>query len=173
MSLIVAFSFLALINISETSDNPLYRCLQCPREFWTKAQHNLHVRCHAGKRPCICHQCGALFTDPRSLKMHNLMYHSNHRQPKCNVCRMRFLTRGELTKHLPTHTGKRPHQCHLCPLQFARAWNLKVHLRSHTGEQPYKCTVCSRAYSQSSSLSRHVSKHNHYSSGEVAPWDTG
>lgn len=107
-----------------------------------------------------CQFCGKNFTTSKDLKVH-WRSHTEKKRHTCGVCGKTLSDRSSLRKHLRIHTGEKPYPCEVCGKRFRNSCGLTKHLRIHTGEKPFTCQTCGMRFNQSSILYRHMKRKNH------------
>lgn len=88
--------------------------------------------------------------------------HSKIKSFICNVCGLKFSTKGNLLQHTSKHSpapDQRRVTCDICDKTFSRPSHLKDHLNTHTKARAYQCEPCGKKFSSSSSLSKHKKLH--------------
>ena len=81
-----------------------------------------------------CGECGKQFTTTRNLKKHEQM-HTETKNHKCEICGIRFLSKGNLGNHLKTHKGlkskreceDKAHECYFCEQRFNFKSDREIH----------------------------------------------
>ncbi|XP_014859044.1 PREDICTED: zinc finger protein 3-like isoform X2 [Poecilia mexicana] len=107
-----------------------------------------------------CQFCGKNFTTCKDLKVH-WRTHMEKKRHTCGVCGKTLSDRSSLRKHLRIHTGEKPYPCEVCGKRFRNSCGLTKHFRIHTGEKPFTCQTCGMRFNQSSILYRHMKRKNH------------
>lgn len=77
----------------------------------------------------------------------------------CLYCESKFLTKGDLERHVKSHMGTRDFTCELCHKTFTRQQTLNEHMNRHYGLKPYECKVCGKAFSEMSTVYKHIKTH--------------
>lgn len=149
--------------------------------FTHEAHLAQHPRVHTGKKPYMCTECGALFSQSALLAEHQRI-HTGEKPFACAQCDKAFTQVSHLSQHRRVHTGERRYTCADC----SRAFNnrspgahgrqalrvpglecetafghvsLLEHQKIHTGEKPFRCGDCGKAFSQGSSLTPYQRTH--------------
>ena len=89
----------------------------------------------------------------------------------CVYCESKFLTKGDLERHVKSHMGTRDFTCELCQKTFTRQQTLNEHMNRHYGLKPYECKVCGRAFSEMSTVYKHIKTHDHQKKVEIGSMD--
>jgi len=80
-----------------------------------------------------------------------------------NGCGTRFITAGDLKKHLRAHSLQKPFVCsrERCRRSFTTSRNLTQHLRVHAEEKPFVCLHegCLRSFAKKYNMNRHWRVH--------------
>ncbi|XP_014664411.1 PREDICTED: uncharacterized protein LOC106806815 isoform X3 [Priapulus caudatus] len=135
-------------------------CVECQKEFPSRALLFRHTVIHTGERPYECESCGKAFRQSSTLSRHKAT-HSVARPFACDECPMAFNRRSTLLAHKRTHSEQKQHVCPICGKGFHLKANLQNHIYVHTGERPYKCPHCEKGFNQKSNLACHIQKaHN-------------
>jgi len=96
---------------------------------------------------------------PKLKFLKKLPVHKKENRFSCDIndCKLTFLHRGNLNKHIRSaHTKEKPHQCDRCQRKFSEKSHLKGHIMTvHNKEKPYQCHECLQKFSQLGHLSRH------------------
>ncbi|KAH9492722.1 hypothetical protein Btru_026162 [Bulinus truncatus] len=133
---------------------PMFKCIECHKEFSSKLEFNKHDKTHS--KVFQCDLCNAKFTRlgnfTRHRKIHNLQPEN---QPlfKCETCDREFLQRCDLKRHMLIHTNQEPHRCDKCGKGYIRRSDLVVHLRFHNKDKAF---MCDKKFFQTGDLSRHI-----------------
>jgi len=121
----------------------------------------------SGIKPYKCVECGACFSESRSLRLHYKL-HLGKKVP-LDVGEINDKLASENPKDFkPKPPRKRPKQngkklfsilCDYCPKTFSTEYFLKQHLTIHTGEKPHSCDLCSMKFRLKSTLRIHKIRH--------------
>ena len=137
-----------------------YKCRYCDATY-TKDNHRKkhentrHIRNYSKK----CPDCGKLFLDSRSLKVHSVV-HTKQKRFECTVCGMKFTQKTSLNRHRKIHTKDKKHECTECNLKFVQKYALTRHMLVHTGDKPHKCHHCPQSFRQIFGLTKHIRKYH-------------
>ncbi|XP_047468349.1 uncharacterized protein LOC125024587 [Penaeus chinensis] len=111
-----------------------------------------------GKRWYPCSVCKHKFSTSGDLSRH-MRKHTGERPYKCLICSSSFKEKGALNRHNEVHKGSRPYACRICDSKFTQKIHLKTHLRIHTGEKPFRCEQCGKVFSRVDHLKGHLNTH--------------
>uniref|UniRef100_A0A673C8H5 C2H2-type domain-containing protein n=1 Tax=Sphaeramia orbicularis TaxID=375764 RepID=A0A673C8H5_9TELE len=103
-----------------------------------------------------CYLCHLRFLSHGELKKHMRTNHKGEKPYKCTYCGKGFKQEHHVGVHVRIHTGEKPFTCDFCGKTFC---TLVVHLRSHTGEKPYSCDFCGKTFGHKSSIIVHMRRH--------------
>lgn len=123
-----------------------------------------------------CKDCGALYLNEKSLKLHEKRNACKQEVYECDVCKKIFTDQKLFTEHTESHPQQQQEQdevkaaselvdptkkfpCTICSKSFKMMSTLKDHTRTHTGDKPYVCTICNRGFSQNTNLKQHLRRH--------------
>ena len=152
-----------------------FKCLLCPKLFYSEASRRVHVRTHTNEKPFKCTHpgCEARAYHPSALKIHEAI-HQGVKPFRCDYpgCDYSAACRGYLRRHSQTHDSNRERkfQCSLCTMRFYTGTGLKRHVFTHTKEKPFKCTVCGYAAAHGTLLKRHRCPEKHTKRQDGKPY---
>ncbi|XP_064645480.1 zinc finger protein 160-like [Lineus longissimus] len=106
-----------------------------------------------------CAHCKVVFLRKDNLLKH-LLIHSGNRPFGCQVCEMKFLRKDQLVQHERIHTGEKPFRCETCSKSFLAKGNLKRHELTHAADKPFKCDRCNEAFIREFQLDVHKRIHS-------------
>lgn len=124
---------LALIShVSQSHEGKkAFKCPDCDKEFYRRAQMNTHMRIHRGEKPYRCDFCEKVFTQSSSL-----------------------------TVHLRIHTGEKPYFCKTCGKMVAYSKHLKTcSYVDPKVERLFPCSVCGKKFHTAVKLGEHKGIH--------------
>ena len=119
------------------SEEKLFKCSQCDKEFCQNADLERHEREHTGEKPFPCSKCDKEFSQ-----------------------------NADLERHEREHTGEKPLTCSKCDKEFSQNADLERHEREHAGEKSLTCSKCNKEFSQSADLDKHLKSHERTHKGE-------
>ncbi|KAG4066010.1 hypothetical protein HA402_001257 [Bradysia odoriphaga] len=156
-------------HVNSHSSAKDYKCEFCGsavKSVFTLRKHikRVHMKSKSSTLPATiqkveCEICEKQFSSPEGLRRHELRYHSDNENIRCEVCGKKSLTFAEHNYHMKIHSLERKYQCESCELRFARYEGLKNHRIKHKGEWSYKCGLCAKIFKHSSSVSGHRKSH--------------
>ena len=138
-----------------------YRCLKCDKTFrkWKFLEH--HIWMHYDKTPFRCRYCSEYKTSGYCVYVHELHHLPEcQKKFKCDLCEIRFWTKGRLTSHIKkAHSDKR-YYCNMCPASYKRNSQLLHHkMKKHTGQFRFTCDICGAGAVSQQHLNRHKESH--------------
>ncbi|XP_022829377.1 zinc finger protein 525-like isoform X2 [Spodoptera litura] len=102
-----------------------------------------------------CSQCMKPFANRQNLKRHINTVHAV--QFTCDLCKMTYKKKNQLTAHMYQHTGIKAFKCDICTDTFVSLYLKKRHMRYH---KTYKCEDCDLVFNHWSKYQKHKkSKH--------------
>ena len=127
----------------------------------------------------ICNQCAFKTTNPRMLKTHNRINHSNKKPYMCQKCPfssnrylsvMKHINRSHEKTILEEEKGKeynendaatKPYTCEYvcrqCQFKTTKVGAITKHIRrSHEIKEPYRCEFCTKTFTNSGIMNVHV-----------------
>lgn len=131
-------------------------CLECNKDFATKAQLKIHTHVVHEHNESRCSLCQKTFKNRTLLKQHQ----QNHEKSMCSVCGESV---SNLTQHLLIH-GEKRYACDLCPKRFAQPAGLYQHKQVFHGtgkpnrqvpEEKRTCKCCGKVLSSNMALYTH------------------
>ena len=142
-------------TVTDTDEN-LYQCSVCEREFSTEDRLARHRSLHKRKNPFQCTVCGKCFSDKDKLVQHV----SSHADVRPNG----YSVDDKLTVNAPqiqvvTGAGEAMYQCLVCEREFSTEDRLARHRSLHKRKNPFQCTVCGKCFSDKDKLDQHVPSH--------------
>ena len=102
-----------------------------------------------------CDVCHIKFKTKGELSMHSLI----HNRLQCDVCKRVLRCADSLATHKLKHTGDKPYTCGICNKGFVLSSTLKKHLRIHSGEDLYSCKICDKTFLNERNLRDHLICH--------------
>ena len=126
---------------------------QCKICYISASMLSGHIKTHTKEKPWRCKYCQICFPNEDILMYHIKRAHAKRYQ--CKHCQKRFVTSGELTRHIRTHTKEKPYQCEQCQKYFSRSDRLKAHIRTHANEK-YQCEHCQKWFKHFKNLRYHI-----------------
>ena len=141
--------------------NKRFPCEHCGKTFSEKSRLLIHNRVHSGDRPYECDLCEFSCAQKDNLRIHKEFKHpmsgSLEKKFNCKICSAKFLTQGNLKRHIRTHSDLKPYVCETCGKSFKDPGTLKQHTYKH-GSQTFVCKFCSQKFDSPLYLSRHMKR---------------
>ena len=147
------------------SEEKLFKCSQCDKEFNQNADFERHEREHTGEKPFPCSKCDKEFSQNADLERHECE-HTGEKPFPCSKCDKEFSQNADLERHEREHTGEKPLTCSKCDKEFSQNADLERHEREHAGEKSLTCSKCNKEFSQSADLDKHLKSHERTHKGE-------
>ncbi|XP_022094029.1 uncharacterized protein LOC110981102 [Acanthaster planci] len=133
------------------------RCPLCQKLF---SNILAHTSCHSNY---LCEECGMLFRQRRSLKLHHRAVHelgdTGQLPFVCNRCGRAFRWEASLRKHRTLHSQHRHFICQTCGKSFKVQAHLKRHVIMHEEVKPFVCPFCGRRFTELSNMKVHTRVH--------------
>ena len=114
----------------ELPEKKCIKCEDCGKEFknksnFTRHRKEVHRVEEIGELQCSFENCPFSTNDPKYLKRHTTLIHSNPDVVKCQNCEYECLSKSGLLKHIASHHNKK---CSLCEEVFSSDKKLKQHM---------------------------------------------
>ena len=122
-------------KINEKEAKPCNICGNKVKQFRRHAKTHLGIE---SLKSYQCDDCGKLYTNARSLHLHEKI----------------------------VHLGQKEIQCEYCDITFTRLSSLKVHKLTHIKETPFRCEHCSQGYKEKRNLMKHIGKEHRIESSD-------
>jgi len=153
-------------------------CQICKKTFASLRYLKLHQKVHEIEHKCK--YCEKIFRQNCLMLTHIRNFHENLGSYKCDVCKVGFNTKGNLTKHQRIHIKNRPKpfKCDKCDHATDSKPNFKRHLKTHeriiercekcniiliknrTHDCRLDCKYCGKKFSHSVSVIQHIKEHH-------------
>nr|XP_053635875.1 zinc finger and BTB domain-containing protein 41-like isoform X1 [Cherax quadricarinatus] len=142
-----------------------YVCNECCIKFTSLHQLNMHgKKVHRVKVSNVCEYCNKEFSEQVYLICHRRKEHPESEECRkakfsCSECGMKFMVRGNLSKHLRMHDREKvakPCACDVCGKVLSNKYSLASHQKTHSRDTSYKCKVCDKAFVSKYTLVDHV-----------------
>lgn len=153
-------------------------CRRCHRQFSSSSAMKLHMRLHAGERPCkcishnkvSCKSCRieAVHSKTKPSERMKILFRKKHWARNtgqhvfaCSFCSKSFTTKTILLWHERCHSEIFVYTCDMCHKSFRTSKQLHTHRLSHasTREEHFMCNVCDRGFMCRKSLEKHHTLH--------------
>ncbi|XP_071791436.1 uncharacterized protein [Asterias amurensis] len=135
----------------------LTRCPLCQKLF---SNILAHTACHSNY---LCEECGIMFRQRRSLKLHHRAVHELGETGQlpfvCSRCGRAFRWEASLRKHRTLHSQHRQFICQTCGKSFKVQAHLKRHVIMHEEVKPFVCPHCGRRFTELSNMKVHTRVH--------------
>lgn len=103
-------------------------CKICQKGFMRKEYLEAHINVHNGVKNFVCQICDKRFVSQKNLDAHMKYHDGTVKKKNCNICG-RMLTTG-FEEHLRTHTNLKEFQCDICDLRFNTKGALSKHKKN-------------------------------------------
>lgn len=100
-------------------------CEICQKGFMRKEYLEAHVNVHNGIKTFVCQVCDKRFVSQKNLDAHMKYHDGNVKKKGCNICG-KMLTTG-FEEHLRTHLNLKEFECDICDLRFNTKGALSKH----------------------------------------------
>ncbi|XP_061706391.1 gastrula zinc finger protein XlCGF8.2DB-like [Cydia pomonella] len=100
-----------------------------------------------------CPTCLKKYANRQNLKRHVNITHKVKISFSCDICKLNFLKKHQLTAHMYQHTGIMSFSCELCHKEFVSLKEKKKHARNH---KIYRCSECNATFSLWSKYQKHI-----------------
>ncbi|CAL4064982.1 unnamed protein product, partial [Meganyctiphanes norvegica] len=138
-----------------------YKCLYCHRKMTQLADVQAHMREFHPERLFECEICRLRFDSKGELIIH-LQQHvaTEERIYACDICPQSFAQPRQLREHQRQHINNKSFQCSECPKRFRSEQNLQEHFNVHSGNRPYACEICGKKFTSKHTLKTHLRTHS-------------
>ena len=109
-----------------------YKCQICFRTYETVKKKNQHMNSHSGIRPYRCVHCPKSFFTEHLLHKHQIVH--QEKKFTCDVCDKKFRSKSQLKNHYTLHTGEKPYPCGVCGRRFRLNRDMHSHFKTHSEE---------------------------------------
>ncbi|XP_055382319.1 zinc finger protein weckle-like [Condylostylus longicornis] len=106
-----------------------------------------------------CPKCGKCFKFKRYVGEHIRRVHKKDRRYICDVCKMEYETKKDLTDHFSTHKEERKYKCSICEKDFKKKQDLRIHAAVHDGIGCI-CQICGLKLNTRRLLRSHMVMHS-------------
>lgn len=126
----------------------------CNKAYTSKSHLDRHVNSvHLPPENDVvysCSQCNRSFANRQNLKRHINTVHAV--QFTCDLCKVTYKKKNQLTAHMYQHTGIKAFKCDICKETFVSLYQKKRHMRYH---KTYKCEDCDIVFDHWSKYQKH------------------
>lgn len=112
-------------HLKSHSDSFPYNCEVCNKGFLRKENLDSHVNIHNGVKPFVCPICEKRFASQKNLDAHLKVHQGTTKKKTCTVCGKK-ITHG-LEDHIRTHSAVKEVQCDICAMKFLTKGALAKH----------------------------------------------
>ncbi|XP_047023754.1 oocyte zinc finger protein XlCOF26-like isoform X2 [Helicoverpa zea] len=134
----------------------------CNKAYTSKSHLDRHISSvhlpHENDVVYSCPQCLKSFANRQNLKRHMNTVHLV--EFICDICKLAFKKKNQLSAHMYEHTGLKAFKCDLCSDTFISLYLKKRHMRYH---KTYTCEECNVVFNHWSKYQKHK-KTEHVSS---------
>ncbi|XP_021183821.1 zinc finger protein 568 isoform X1 [Helicoverpa armigera] len=139
----------------------------CNKAYTSKSHLDRHISSvhlpHENDVVYSCPQCLKSFANRQNLKRHMNTVHLV--EFICDICKLAFKKKNQLSAHMYEHTGLKAFKCDLCSDTFISLYLKKRHMRYH---KTYTCEECNVVFNHWSKYQKHK-KTEHVSSYSSTP----
>lgn len=128
-----------VIDVTESQDNPLFKCKLC--SFSARRKWKVYKHAKAG--------------------------HLDTKKLRCPICSHICFGKNEYQKHKQNHSTKIMFKCNECSYTTHLKPNYERHLRSHNRNLEFKCEYCSYSSTNQGAVKRHTGTQHIEGDGEV------
>ncbi|XP_068214990.1 zinc finger protein 160-like isoform X2 [Palaemon carinicauda] len=141
-----------------------HRCSECNIVFSTRRKYELHYsHIHLGVAPWQgshqCEDCGKVFTQKITLKVHRMFKHGAPRRFRCTKCTYVAPTKEYLKRHMRVHSDEKQFVCRECGKGLKTVESYKNHMVLHTNEGRFFCDTCQKAFNHKGAYFDHMHSH--------------
>lgn len=112
-------------HLKSHSDNLPYNCEVCNKGFLRKENLDSHVNIHNGVKPFVCPICEKRFASQKNLDAHLKVHQGTTKKKTCTVCGKK-ISHG-LEDHMRTHSAVKEVHCDICTMKFLTKGALAKH----------------------------------------------
>ncbi|XP_034245302.1 zinc finger protein 391-like [Thrips palmi] len=109
------------------------------------------------KEQLLCPECQVSFPKRTLLWKHLMSHEGAIDKYQCSICRKKFISTCELSRHIRAHKGLKPYKCSKCSQYFSQKNLLDNHLNWHEGRKGHLCDICGECLSSGPNLKAHIS----------------
>lgn len=142
-----------------------FKCDKCPKSFGSAGILSVHkVESHT--RGLVCAECGKVFNNHNTLKMHEK---SHYVRLMCQKCGRIYKNPNTYKMHIENRICEAPtrrsqadakFECDYCHKKYSQKITLRVHIQYEHGNYKYlNCKWCNKKFWCKSRLNAHIVKH--------------
>lgn len=148
------------IKFKHTSVENLPNCSICNKTYSTPQNLKNHfARVHLQERKYVCSECGRQFYEKAELDIHTSVHNPKDQNIECDICKLMFKNNKTLYYHKKrSHDpeGKK-HVCYVCGKCFNDSHFLNRHMESHQGKLCL-CKQCGKGFASEHKVKVHIQK---------------
>ena len=118
----------------------------------------MHKQSHTCEKPYSCELCKMSFNKRSNLTIHETIHTESPTDITCNICQKTYQEKI-FSVHQRLHFQDKVHLCNLCGKVFITRDNLNEHDKVHTGEKAFSCDICKLKCKHLSHLKIHKRTH--------------
>jgi KRAB domain-containing zinc finger protein len=148
------------IHLMQHTGQYKYKCTICNRGITTRHAFNEHMNRHSSTPKLLytCDKCGKQFNHAGTFSLHR-KWHDNPYPYTCEYCGLKIRHTSLLRNHIrKEHTGEKPHECPHCLKRFLTKGQLRKHLPQHTGIFEFNCIDCNKGWVKKEYYNNHRHK---------------